>query len=128
MSEQKAEPDHESKVKKFKDMQKLVGWSAAIGLAVSLGLTFIGWGQPVSSNPLKDIQVGVLVFWTLAPPIWFWYEYVYLFRSAFPHADSDKLNELKTQQDLSSKIWVAATSVLLILYFWKDLGGIAKPN
>jgi len=30
---------------------------------------------------------------------------------------------LKTQQDLSSKIWIATASALLILYFWKDIGG-----
>ena len=60
--------------------------------------------------------------WTLLPPIWFWYEYFFIFSKAYPSADKDKLDTFKYEQDLSSKIWLALVSVLLILYFWKDLG------
>src|SRR6266849_3306809 len=102
-------------------------WAAGIlgtlALLGSLVLAFFGWGEKVESRGIKIGQVFVLVFWTLAPPIWFWFEYIFLFRRAFPHANENSLNALKTQQDLSSKIWIATASALLILYFWKDIGG-----
>ena len=81
-------------------------------------------GQKIDSGgAIKIVQVFMLVLLTLAPPIWFWFEYIFLFRDAYPNEDKDKLRALKAQQDLSSKIWVALASVLLILYLWKDIGG-----
>ncbi len=111
------------KQERFPKWQWAVGILATIALLGSLGLAFRGWGLKVESRGVKIVQVFVLVFWTLAPPIWFWFEYVILFRRAFPHANENSLNALKTQQDLSSKIWIATASALLILYFWKDIGG-----
>ena len=35
--------------------------------------------------------------------------------------DKDRFDAFKYQQDLSSKIWIALVSVLLVLYFWKDI-------
>ncbi len=113
----------EKKQERYPKWQKAAGILAVIGLLGSLGLARFGWGQKVDSGGVKKLQVYVLVAWTLVPPIWFWFEYIFLFRGAFPNADKDKLDSLKTQQDLSSKIWIAAASILLILYFWKDIGG-----
>ena len=107
----------------FPQWQFAAGVIGTIALLGSLGLAFFGWNLRVESGGVKLVQVFVLAFWTLAPPIWFWFEYVILFRRAFPHADEKCLNALKTQQDLSSKIWIATASALLILYFWKNIGG-----
>ena len=111
------------KQKRFVESQWRAGKLATAALLGSLTLAFFGWGQKVESGGIKIAQVIVLVLWTLVPPIWFWAEYIFLFRDAFPEVTEQKLNELKTQQDLSSKIWIATASVLLILYFWKDIGG-----
>jgi hypothetical protein len=111
------------KQERFPKWQWGVGILGTVALIGSLVLAFFGWGLKVESRGIKIVQVFVLVFWTLAPPIWFWFEYVILFRRAFPHANENSLDALKTQQDLSSKIWIATTSALLILYFWKDIGG-----
>ena len=104
-------------------LQHVAGWFAAIALFLSLVLSLFGWGQKVDARGVKILQAFVLVAWTLGPPIWFWYEYIFLFRDVYPNQDKDKLESLKSQQDLSSKIWIAAASSLLILYFWKDIGG-----
>ena len=116
------QPTQKLTEQQFVYRQHVAGWFAAIALSLSLGLSFFGWGQKVGSSGVKTLQVFVLVAWTLGPPIWFWYEYIFLFRDVYPNQDKDKLESLKTQQDLSSKIWIAAASVLLILYFWKDIG------
>jgi hypothetical protein len=109
------------------DMQWRAGKIATAGLIFSLLFSIPGWGRKIDCGGIvgiiKKLQVLVLVAWTLLPPVWFWYEYIFLFRKAHPNAGSEKLDELKTQQDLSSKIWIATASVLLILYFWKDIGG-----
>jgi len=78
--------------------------------------------KKIECGGVKVYQAIVLGAWTLLPPIWFWYEYFFLFRDAFPKANSDELDQFKYGQDFSSKIWLAAVSVLLILYFSKDLG------
>lgn|ERR1700731_1317113 len=122
---QKPLTDQEKKEaqKWYVNCQWAAGILGTLALLGSLVLAFFGWGLKVESRGIKIVQVLVLVFWTLAPPIWFWFEYIFLFRKAFPDGDKDKLEALKTQQDLSSKIWIATASALLILYFWKDIGG-----
>jgi hypothetical protein len=106
------------------DVQWRAGKIATACLIFSLLFSLVGWGQKIDCGGIvKKLQVLVLVAWTVLPPVWFWYEYIFLFRKAHPNAGSEKLDELKTQQDLSSKIWIATTSALLILYFWKDIGG-----
>ena|SRR2546428_6570398 len=106
----------------FRQLQHIVGWFAGIALFLSLCFACVGWGKKIESGGVKVYQAIVLGAWTLGPPIWFWYEYIYRFRDVYPNADKDKLEAFKYQQDLSSKIWLAAVSVLLILYFWKDIG------
>ena len=96
-----------------------------MALVLSLGFAYCGWGKKIDCPDcgyIKIVQAGVLALWTLLPPIWFWFEYIFLFRDAYPSAATDKLERFKYQQDLSSKIWLSAVSALLILYFWKDLG------
>jgi hypothetical protein len=91
---------------------------------LAASLVFAGWdqGKKIELGGVKMYQVIVLAAWMLLPPIWFWYEYSFLFRNAFPKADSDEMDRFKYGQDASSKIWLATVSVLLILYFGKDLG------
>ena len=65
-------------------------------------------------------KVAILVFWIIAPPIWFWFEYVGLYR----YDDQTKREEseqFKYTQDLSSKVWLALVTALTILYFGKDI-------
>ena|SRR5437660_1200 len=72
-------------------------------------------------NSLGKWKAAVLVFWILAPPVWFWLEYFGVYR----YGANAKLNfeYYKHQQDISSKVWLALVTVLTILYFGKDLKG-----
>jgi hypothetical protein len=119
----------------------IVAWLSIILLVASLVLGI--WTAAQSNfNPVKDQsqsikaccsdsraerqlnqfgkwKAGVLVFWLLAPPIWFWIEYFAIYRFD-PNARED-WDYFKYSQDVSSKIWLAAVTALTILYFGKDL-------
>jgi len=91
-------------------------------MAVSGALAYCGWGQKVSEGgTVKVVQVIVVALWTILPPMFFWIEYIWLYKRTFDITDKDRFEAFKYQQDLSSKIWIALVSVLLMLYFWKDI-------
>jgi hypothetical protein len=54
-------------------------------------------------------------------------EYFWLYKHLIPAASRRCFEEFKYGQDVSSKIWIAATSALGLLYFWKDLKGGDAP-
>ena len=107
-----------------------MGWTSAVLLVISLGLSFWGFGQGFDTKKLsKIVQAGLLGFWVLAPPIWFWYEYFFLYSSYAPVAPATKplLEDFKHGQDQSAKIWLALVTLLFGLYFGKDLVRDAPP-
>jgi len=105
----------------------MVACGAGILLVISLILIPFGWGVSIAdavTHRVKILQVVVVGFWTLVPPIWFWFEYFWVrprLPSPPPAGKGPTFEEFKYGQDVSSKLWIAATSALLILYFWKDL-------
>jgi hypothetical protein len=66
------------------------------------------------------VKIAFTAFWMLGPPAWFWIEYnlMYLYT---PRAGRIPLEDFKYSQDTASKIWLALVTVLLLLYFGKDL-------
>ncbi|SRR5260370_13340272 len=102
-------------------------WTAGVFSAGALLASLIyarwGWGKTLEQgDPVKKRQAYVLIAWTLLPPIWFWAEFYFL-RPAYCVPGTNLWEEFKYGQDLASKIWIAAASALLILYFWKDIRG-----
>jgi hypothetical protein len=78
-----------------------------------------GLGIPFSyCDPIKISQAIILGTWILAPPIWFWYEYFYLFKRT---QHQIKLGVFKYGQEQSSKIWFTLVTILLALFFGKNL-------
>jgi hypothetical protein len=116
------EREENPRIEKFRRLQHAAGWFAGIALFLSLCFAFFGWNTKIESGGVKVYQAILLGAWILGPPLWFWYEYIFLFRDAYPGADKDSLEAFKYQQDVSSKIWLATVSVLLIFYFHKDIG------
>jgi hypothetical protein len=96
---------------------KVAAWVA--GPCAVASLVFGWWRFGLESDErglVKKTKALVLCAWILLPPIWFCYEF---WRRDKPIPDFDYF---KHAQDLASKIWLALVSVLLILYFRKDLG------
>ncbi len=104
----------------WKKMKWIVGWLATIGLLASLILGFFGvWEKFNPHNHIKVAQAIVLGIWILLAPMWFWFEYFFLFQDETK--SGVKLEEFKHGQDQSAKIWLALVTVLAGLYFGKDL-------
>ena len=72
-------------------------------------------------------KAGILLFWVLMPPVWFWFEYFFLYRYdalTLPNGDAKAdWDSFKYGQDLSAKIWLALVTALTILFFGKDIKG-----
>ena len=104
-------------------VQRIFGVLAALALIGSLWFAQYGWGEKLEAgNPIKVCQAAIVVAWLLGPPIYFWFEYFYLYKNSTA-ANKPDLETFKYGQDVSSKIWIATTSALLALYFWKDFRG-----
>jgi hypothetical protein len=108
----------------WKKAQTRMGWTAAVFLVISVGVCFWGFGQGFDPHKLSKIAQAILLgLWVLAPPIWFWYEYFFLYSTYTAPSGAAKplLEEFKHGQDQSAKIWLALVTLLFGLYFGKDL-------
>ena len=85
------------------------GWRRV--LITSLGVA--GVGTAVLSVFLvrisREAAIATYAFWAIAPPTWFFVEWVWLFDSA---GDSHRLAQFKTTTELAQKFW---GSVLVLL-------------
>jgi hypothetical protein len=108
----------------WKKAQARMGWIASGLLVISVAVCFWSFGQGFDPHkPSKIVQAVLLGVWVLAPPIWFWYEYYFLYSNYAPTSPATKppLEEFKHGQDQSAKIWLALVTLLFGLYFGKDL-------
>lgn len=109
-----------------KMLHYIFGTVAAIGMVASIAFAKCRFGYPFDRNdPVKVQQAVVLCFWILAPPIWFWFEYYFLYLPQKTRTAT--LDEYKHGVDQSAKIWLALITVLLGLYFGKDLVKDSSP-
>jgi hypothetical protein len=114
-----------TKAQRLHRTQWVVGSLGVLAIVASGVFAHWGWGVNIrDGGRTKLAQVIVVFLWTIVPPMWFWIEYNWLFKPAYSLADKDRFDGFKYQQDLSSKIWIAAVSGLLMLYFWKDIARI----
>jgi hypothetical protein len=52
----------------------------------------------------------------LLPPVWFWAEYLFIWRPA-PYGKRPAFEHLKYGQELGRNVWLAFTAILLAIYF-----------
>jgi hypothetical protein len=109
----------------------ITGLSATFAVA-SIVLGFFHFTEKFDTkSKLKIFQAGVLLFWIAAPPVWFWFEYYFLYKKLGPPSGGplkQSLEEYKHGVDVSSKIWLALITVLLGMYFGKDLSRDSSPS
>jgi cytochrome bd-type quinol oxidase subunit 2 len=106
-------------MKNWKEWQTWICWLSGIAVTLSLGIAHGGFAQGFNSkNPVKVFQAMILSAWILLPPVWFWFEYFFLYKEL---SDEEKktvsLEAYKQGADVSSKIWLALVTVLYGLYF-----------
>ena len=103
----------------MKTVIRIVEVLSAPLLVGSLVLAYWGFGEPFDKCvPVKVWQAIVLSCWVLVPPLWFSFE---RWVRAEELKDDHEFDRFKYTQDLASKVWLALVSVLLLLYFGKDL-------
>jgi hypothetical protein len=105
----------------------IIGCVSTLALFYSLFVAYRGWGIFIPDKGpwpcIKIEQLVLLVIWSLVPPVWFWFEFYFQYlrhweQNTLPPRDFDVF---KHGQDVSAKIWIAVSSVLLVLYFGKDI-------
>jgi len=70
---------------------------------------------PVFRPKMCDDTKGmILAIWLIIPPLWFWWEYIFIYRSAVKPEEFEKF---KYGQDVSRNLWVGISAALALLYF-----------
>jgi hypothetical protein len=104
--------------------QKWIFWIGLTGVVASVILAFStpGLAEPYNAKrTIKNVQAIVLCIWVFAPPVWFWYEYFFIYRKiSDKEKDKPTFDQYKHGVDVASKLWLALVTVLLGLYFGKD--------
>jgi hypothetical protein len=117
-------------------VRQLIAWLSALLLVLSalFGLCTLEKSNFEESSATVETlsttgkqKAALLLFWVLVPPVWFWFEYFFLYRYdplTLPNGDAKPdWDNFKYGQDLSAKIWLALVTALTILYFGKDIKG-----
>ena len=90
--------------KRVIDFGRASAFLATCFLAVCLVMTF----APSLRN---QIVAGVMAgFWLIAAPLWFWYEYFFLYRE---HGEPDSFELFKHGQQISAAIWAGFAACLV---------------
>lgn len=64
--------------------------------------------RTASSDTLTPLKI-MWAFWVVVPPIWFAFEYFWLFKSC---GNSDHFEAFKYGQDIASKVWLGIVVLL----------------
>ena len=94
-----------------------LGWMGSI-LAVVTATALI-WGLLCADKTrLKELVLPFLVFWTIVPPMYFWFDYFVLWHLERKRGSSQfaDLPEFKHGQELSRNLWLAIVAVLAAIY------------
>jgi hypothetical protein len=103
-----------------------ISWVSGIVAVASIVLGLFGFTERFDRrSDLKLAQAGVLLIWIVIPPLWFWFEYYFLYKKLGPSRPS--MDEYKYGVEVSSKIWLALVSALLIMYFGENLTRDSSP-
>jgi hypothetical protein len=98
----------------------VMGWAACV-FAIATFIV-IGWGThcylPNHREDLKTLVLPFLALWTIAPPMFFWFDYFVLWHLEKMHKTSQfaDLSEFKHGQELSRNLWLAIVAILAAIY------------
>jgi len=98
-----------------------LGWAGSVFAVVTL-IVLVWVGLSPSKYDAKATALPFLVAWTIAPPMYFWFDYFVLWRieSQSGTRTFRTLDEFKHGQELSRNLWVAIVALLAGIYFRPD--------
>ena len=82
----------------------VAAWLAIVLLAVTVAVAVCAWN---SKDPTFLYILGAI--WAVAPPVWFWYEYFYVYRSS---GDPSGFEQFKYGQQVAIAIWAGVALTL----------------
>lgn len=74
--------------------------------------SILGWF--VQDKHLTGCGVFHFVFWSLVPPMWFFFEY-----HLVPATDVALRKQIKDSQDVAGKIWAAVVAIMVFTIPWQ---------
>ena len=92
-----------------------------IGAWTSVGLAALSFGAALwksSSLPCldhKSLGIVIVAFWAVAPPVFFWFDWVHFCRDMDPKAPEREI--AKHTHDLGRNIWIALVTFLTLAFF-----------
>ena len=98
---------------------------AAILLAIFSILLITNWFHLKPSKVVNNWDLIVYFAWTILPPAWFLFEYVWLFSDA-DKLDPNKLADLKYTHELAGKIWAGLVTLLSVILYLKYYATFGK--
>ena len=66
-----------------------------------------------STNEPKSTKEALVAIWLLAPPVYFYIEWVFLYKES----DDYPLDKFQYSQKLAGNIWIGVSAILIALYF-----------
>jgi hypothetical protein len=94
--------------------------AAAVGIVCGAGvMSYFVFADPETLK--ASWNVGLIIAWTLAPPLWFFLEYwllehgKHVRRPPSEHKETF-LSTIKDYADYASKIWAAVLAILIFMY------------
>jgi hypothetical protein len=104
-----------------KQRDKFHCWVISVSLVLAVGSLVYGWLLSTGTIP-KEYDYGsyVVAFWTIIPPIYIWYDWVFLCKDF----DTGVLDRVKTTHDLSRAIWVAFVALFTVMFKLNPLGPV----
>lgn len=82
-----------------------IAWASAAGLILTLILAVVAW-----HNSCRVLIVGLAAFWAISPPLYFWYEYHFVYLKFEPNMDY--FDRFKYGQQVSIAIWAGVAVTL----------------
>lgn len=95
-----------------------IGWVGSIFAIFTAAI--LAWrGFPTQHQDLKEVALPFLLIWTIAPPMYFWFDYYVLWYVEGLNGNRQfaTLEEFKHGQELSRNLWLAIVALLAAVYF-----------
>jgi hypothetical protein len=110
--------DRSSLAQKFLQVMSII--CIVVGLATLYVIAYSWFGWTYLGGRLWPLYTAIGV-WAIVPPLWFWFEYCYLYRT---YGQNDTLELFKYGQDVGKAIWAGGVATLIAL----AASDVVKPD
>ncbi len=83
--------------------------------AIAAAITIVAIGILLQCDKPK-LLIALALVWSVIPPIWFWYEFYFLYRN---NGNLEEFDKFKYGQELSKAIWLGLGAALFAAVAFK---------